>query len=140
SSRLLSGGRKRRFQACVFKPASRANRSARNRAVFSLVAARAASYSAIACCPSCSCCSFFLKAASARSRARLASVSNLLTPILERTRLQDSLPCLRDRMPPADVGCSTEPMPVQVILFRAPELAPGFVWTLPPGCLGPTEG
>jgi hypothetical protein len=64
----------------VFKPALRANRSARNRAVFSLVAAHAASYSAIACRPSCSCCSFFLKAASARSRARLASVSNLVTP------------------------------------------------------------
>jgi len=64
----------------VFKPASRASLSARNRAVFSRVAARAASYSAIACCPSRSCCSFFLKVASARSRARLASVSNLVTP------------------------------------------------------------
>ena len=64
----------------VFKPASRASLSARNRAVFSRVAARVVSYSAIACCPSRSCCSFFLKAASARSRARLASVSNLVTP------------------------------------------------------------
>jgi hypothetical protein len=54
----------------VLKTASRASRSARNRAVFSRVAARAASYSAIACCPSRCCCSFFLKAASARSRTR----------------------------------------------------------------------
>jgi hypothetical protein len=78
----------------VFKPASRANRSARNRAVFSVVAARAAAYSAIACCPSCSCCSFFLKAASARSRARLASVSNLITPSCRANPLagQTSLP------------------------------------------------
>jgi len=58
----------------VFKPASRASLNARKRAVFSRVAARAASYSAITCCPSRSCCSFFLKAASARSRARLALV------------------------------------------------------------------
>ena len=64
----------------VFEAASRASRNPRNRAVFSRVAAPAAWYSAIACCPSRSCCSFFLKAASARSRARLTSVSNVVTP------------------------------------------------------------
>jgi hypothetical protein len=77
-----------------FKPASRASLSARNRAVFSRVADCAASYSAIACCPSRSCCSFFLKAASARSRAGLASVSNLVTPV-RANRAQDRLSCLR---------------------------------------------
>ena len=77
----------------LFKPASRASRSARNRAVFSRVAALAAWYSAIACCPSRSCCSFFLKIASARSRARLASVFNPVTPF-KRIRLQDRLSCL----------------------------------------------
>ena len=98
----------------VFKPASRASLSARNRAVFSRVAARAASYSAIACCPSRSCCSFFLKAASARSRARLASVSNLVTPFRANPLAgQTFLP--EDRMPPVDVGSSTEPTTFQVV-------------------------
>ena len=98
----------------VFKPASRASLSARNRAVFSRVAARAVSYSAIACCPSRSCCSFFLKAASARSRARLASVSNLVTPFRASPLAgQTNLP--EDRMPPVDVGSSTEPTPFQVV-------------------------
>jgi hypothetical protein len=97
-----------------FKPASRASLSARNRAVFSRVAARAASYSAIACCPSRSCCSFFLKAASARSRAPLVSVSNLVSPSRANPLTgQTFLP--EERMPPVDVGCSTEPTPSQVI-------------------------
>ena len=78
----------------VFKPASRANRDARNRAVLSRVAAPAAWYSAIACCPSRSCCSFFLKAASARSRARLTSVSNVVTPFRPNP-LAGQTSCLR---------------------------------------------
>jgi hypothetical protein len=62
----------------------------------------AAWYSAIACCPSRSCCSFFLKAASARSRARLTSVSNVVTPFRANSLAgQTFLP--EDRMPAADV-------------------------------------
>jgi hypothetical protein len=108
-----------------FKPASRASLSARNRAVFSRVADCAASYSAIACCPSRSCCSFFLKAASARSRAGLGSVSNLVTPVRANPRAgQTFLP--EDRMPPVDVGCSTEPTLSQVICsMRAPRAGAG---------------
>jgi hypothetical protein len=100
----------------VFKTASRASLNARKRAVFSRVAARAASYSAIACCPSRSCCSFFLKAASARSRARLALVSNLVAPVRANPRAgQTFLP--EERMPPVDVGCRANAIPGY--LFRA---------------------
>jgi hypothetical protein len=74
---------------------------------------RAASYSAIACCPSRSC-SFFLKAASARSRARSASVSNVVTP-LRAIPLAGQTFLPEDRMPPVDVGSSTEPTLFQVI-------------------------
>ena len=103
----------------VFEPASRASLSARNRAVFSRVAARAVSYSAIACCPSRSCCSFFLKAASARSRARLTSVSNLVTPFRANPFAgQTFLP--EDRITPVDVGSSTEQRPSRLFVPCAP--------------------
>jgi hypothetical protein len=107
----------------VFKPASRASLSARNRAVFSRVAARAVSYSALACCPSRSCCSFFLKTASARSRARLTSVSNLVTPFRANPFAgQTFLP--EDRITLVDVGSSTEQRRPKLFVPRAPRAGP----------------
>ena len=113
----------------IFKAASRASLSARNRAVFSRVAARAASYSATACCPSRSCCSFFLNAASARSRALVASVSNLVTPARANPRAgQTFLP--EERMP--SMWDAQQANAVAGYLFHAqPGRGAGFVWTLP---------
>ena len=86
----------------VFKPASRANLCALNRAVFSCVAKRAASYSALACCPSRSCASFFLKIASALSRAWLALMANLVTPFRANPPLGQT--SLRSGCTSVDVG------------------------------------
>src|SRR5262245_17327974 len=60
---------------------SRANRSARNRAVFSRKASPLAWYSAQAFSPSTSWISFFLKFASARSRPSFVSVFTTVTSI-----------------------------------------------------------
>jgi hypothetical protein len=66
-----------------------------------------------------------LKAASARSRARFASVSNLVTPIRTNPLAgQTFLP--EDRMPPADCGMLNRANAVPGYLFHL-ERAPGFV-------------
>jgi hypothetical protein len=60
-----------------------------------------------------------LKAASARSRARLASVSNLVTPFRANPFLgQTVLP--EDRITPVDVGSSTEQRPSRLFVPCAP--------------------
>src|SRR5262249_7178318 len=68
--------------------ASRANRSARKRAVFSRVACSCAWYSAIACWASRNCCSF-LNSVSARRRASSVFTLTIGTPC---KALQDSWP------------------------------------------------
>ena len=67
AARVLAG-RDRGAGAVGMAAASRARRSARKRAVFSLVARRLTSYSVMACRPS-GCCVSFLNSAAARSRA-----------------------------------------------------------------------
>ena len=70
--------------------ASRASRSARSRAVFSMIARRSAWYSAIACSPSRSRSCFFLNSASARSWAdeNACSVNGARRHLFPRYRLR----------------------------------------------------
>src|SRR5262249_32549838 len=136
SSRLLSGGRNRRFQACVACQPQRPQsgglftRSRTRCLVFShcllpllqlLFLFLESRFGAVTR-PF----SFGVQSAYSYSRAN---------PLAGQTSLPEVPDC---RLPMWDAQPSQRRS--RLFCSAPPERAPGFVWTLPPGCLGPTEG
>src|SRR5262245_59229235 len=121
SSRLLSGGRNRRFQACVACQPQRPQSGG----LFTPGRTRCLVFSHCSL-PLLQLLFLFLEGPfGAVTRPFSVDVQSGYS-FSSESACRTELPCLRDRMPPADVGCSTEPTPVQVILFRPPRAGAGI--------------